>query len=192
MWVWKKNISKTQEDTWQQRMSAMPGAVFSEGFQAERLNLDVYVETEGEAVLLQKCYGGKLEEVKTVDWVAATAPENTPPLIIRDKIVISASEDSEVLAALQAKYPERILLVFPAERAFGTGNHATTSTCLRMLCDEVKNKKGSCDNHERFRDVLDRDGARDGDDVADVAGSETHSHGETFGDFMERERRDEE
>lgn len=141
MWVWKKNISKTQEDTWQQRMSAMPGAVFSEGFQAERLNLDVYVETEGEAVLLQKCYGGKLEEVKTVDWVAATAPENTPPLIIRDRIVISASEDSEVLAALQAKYPERILLVFPAERAFGTGNHATTSTCLRMLCDEVKNKK---------------------------------------------------
>ena len=94
MWVWKKNISKTQEDTWQQRMSAMPGAVFSEGFQAERLNLDVYVETEGEAVLLQKCYGGKLEEVKTVDWVAATAPENTPPLIIRDKIVISIRSES--------------------------------------------------------------------------------------------------
>lgn len=141
MWNWKKNISKSQEDIWQQRMSMMPGAVFSEGFQAERLNLDVYVETEAEAILLQKCYGGKIEEVKTVDWVAATAPENTPPLIIRDKIVISASEDSEILTKLQAKYPERILLVFPAERAFGTGNHATTSTCLRMLCDEVENKK---------------------------------------------------
>lgn len=142
MWVWKKNIAKAQEEDWQQRMSNMPGAVFSEGFHAERLNLDVYVETDNEAILLQKCYGGKIEEVKTVDWVAATAPENTPPLIIRDKIVISASENPDVLAELQKKYPDRILLVFPAERAFGTGNHATTSTCLRMLCDEVNKQKG--------------------------------------------------
>lgn len=142
MWVWKKNIAKTNEEEWQERVKLMPGAVFSEGFHAERLNLDVYVDTAEEALVLQACYGGKTEEVKTIDWVAATAPENTPPLIIRDKIVISASEDPAVLAELKTKYPNRIILVFPAERAFGTGNHATTSTCLRMLCDEVKARRG--------------------------------------------------
>lgn len=142
MWVWKKNIAKANEEEWQERVKLMPGAVFSEGFHAERLNLDVYVDTAEEALVLQACYGGKTEEVKTIDWVAATAPENTPPLIIRDKIVISASEDPAVLAELKTKYPNRIILVFPAERAFGTGNHATTSTCLRMLCDEVKARRG--------------------------------------------------
>ena len=142
MWVWKKNIAKANEEEWQERVKNMPGAVFSEGFKAERLNLDVYVDTAEEALVLQACYGGKTEEVQTIDWVAATAPENTPPLIIRDKIVISASEAPEVLAELKAKYPNRIILVFPAERAFGTGNHATTSTCLRMLCDEIKARRG--------------------------------------------------
>lgn len=143
MWVWKKTIYKSNEDEWQDKLSEMEWVVFSEGFHAERVNIDVYTETEDAAIILQACYGGKVEPVTTVDWVAATAPENMPPLIIRDKLVISASADKDVLADLAAKYPNRIILTFPAERAFGTGNHATTSTCLRMLCDEVKSRKGS-------------------------------------------------
>ena len=141
MWVWKKIIAKSNEAEWQERVGNLPGAVFSEGFHAERLNIDVYTENEEEALVLAACYGGKTEAVQTVDWVAATAPENTPPLIIRDRLVISASSEPEVLDELRRKYPERIILSFPAERAFGTGNHATTSTCLRMLCDEVKSRK---------------------------------------------------
>lgn len=140
MWVWKKTIAKSHESDWQERVGNLPGAVFSEGFQAERLNIDVYTENEEEALVLAACYGGKTEAVQTVDWVAATAPENTPPLVIRDRLVISASSEPQVLEALQAQYPGRIILCFPAERAFGTGNHATTSTCLRMLCDEVKGR----------------------------------------------------
>ena len=139
MWVWKKSIAKANEELWQQRVGELPGAVFSEGFHAEKLNIDVYTESVEEALVLQACYGGNAEELTTIDWVAATAPENVPPLIIRDKIVISASADPAVLAALKERYPRRIILTFPAERAFGTGNHATTSTCLRMLCDHVRN-----------------------------------------------------
>ena len=138
MWVWKKSVAKAKEDEWQQRVGGIPGAVFSEGFHAERLNIDIYTENAEEALVLQVCYGGSVEKLSTTDWVAATAPENTPPLIIRDKLVISASSEPAVLADLQARYPKRIVLTFPAERAFGTGNHATTSTCLRMLCDHVR------------------------------------------------------
>lgn len=141
MWVWKKTIYKTNEDEWQEKLATMEWVVFSEGYHAERVNIDVYSEKEDEVLILQACYGGKIEAVTTVDWVAATAPENTPPLIIRDKLVISASADASILDELTNQYPDRIILTFPAERAFGTGNHATTSTCLRMLCDEVKARK---------------------------------------------------
>lgn len=138
MWQWHKTAPSGQEALWQQRLENVAGAVISAGFQASRLSIDVYTENAEEALVLQACYGGTVEELATVDWVAATAPENTPPLVIRDKIVISASADADVLAELRAKYPRRIILTFPAERAFGTGNHATTSTCLRMLCDHVR------------------------------------------------------
>lgn len=138
MWQWHKNAAVEAEPLWQERISKIPGGVISAGFHASRISIDVYTENLEEALVLQACYGGSVEELSTTDWVAATAPENTPPLIIRDKIVISASSDAAVLAELQAKYPRRIILTFPAERAFGTGNHATTSTCLRMLCDCTK------------------------------------------------------
>lgn len=142
MYLWSKSVAKTHEGEWQERIGRLPGAVISEAFHAERISLEVYTETRAEALVLQVCYGGKVQAVKTVDWVAHTAPENTPPLIIRDRLVISASDSPAVTEALHRRYPNRIILTVPAERAFGTGNHATTSTCLRMLCDEVNARKG--------------------------------------------------
>ena len=141
MWQWHKTAPAEQENSWQERVGNLPGCVISAGFHASRISVDVYTETAEEALVLKACYGGTVEEMVTMDWVAATAPENTPPLIIRDRMVISASADASVLDGLREKYPSRIILSFPAERAFGTGNHATTSTCLRMLCDHVKHLK---------------------------------------------------
>lgn len=141
MWLWHKIVPQHEEAKWQDITAPMPGAVLSAEYNAQKIRVEVYTETAEEAFVLQACYGGSSEQLKDVDWVAATAPENTPPLFIRDKIVISASDQPQVLEELRRKYPRRIILTFPAEMAFGTGNHATTSTCLRMLCDEVKNRK---------------------------------------------------
>lgn len=141
MWQWHKTASAEHEQLWQERLSACPGAVISAGFNAERISVDVYTESAEDALVLQACYGGSVTRLPDTDWVAATAPENTPPLIIRDKLVISASSHKEVLDELRKRYPGRIVLTFPAEQAFGTGNHATTSTCLRMLCDCVQEMK---------------------------------------------------
>lgn len=143
MWQWHKTASAEHEELWQQRLNDYPGAVISAGFHAERISIDVYTDTAEEALVLQACYGGNASALPETDWVAATAPENTPPLIIRDKIVISASANREILDDLESRYPGRIVLTFPAEQAFGTGNHATTSTCLRMLCDHVRQLKTS-------------------------------------------------
>ncbi len=141
MWVWHKTAGREHESLWQERLAAFPGAVISEGFAAERIAIDVYSEQQEELLVLMALYGGKAEAVTTTDWVAATAPENVPPLLIRDQLVICASEDSAVLEELRARYPKRHILCFPAERAFGTGNHATTSTCLRLLCDFAQAQK---------------------------------------------------
>ncbi len=141
MWVWHKTATKEHEEAWQERLARFPGAVISEGFAAERINIDVYSEVQEELLVLLALHGGKVEPVPTTDWVAATAPENVPPLLIRDQIVISTSEDAAVLAGLQQQYPRRHVLCFPAERAFGTGNHATTSSCLRLLCDYATAKR---------------------------------------------------
>ncbi len=141
MWVWHKTAGKEHEELWLERLAAFSGAVISEGFAAERISMDVYSEAQEELLVLVALYGGKVEEVTTTDWVAATAPENVPPLLIRNKLVISASENHEVLEALRHQYPKRHILCFPAERAFGTGNHATTSSCLRLLCDYAAEQK---------------------------------------------------
>lgn len=141
MWQWHKTASAENEAVWQERLADYPGSVISAGFRAERISVDVYTESAEEALVLQACYGGTATQLPDTDWVAATAPENTPPLMIRDKIVISASEKPEVLEDLRSRYPKRIILTFPAEQAFGTGNHATTSTCLRMLCDHAAGLK---------------------------------------------------
>ncbi len=135
MWVWHKTAGKEHEQLWQERLAAFPGAVVSEGFAAERIAIDVYSESQEELLVLMALHGGRVEVVPNIDWVAATAPENVPPLLIRDQLVISASEDDDRLEELRRRYPRRHVLCFPAERAFGTGNHATTSTCLRLLCD---------------------------------------------------------
>lgn len=137
MYLWHKTAAAEHEEEWQTRLQHVAGAVISAAFRAGRISLDVYTEQAEEALILQACYGGEVSQLPETDWVAATAPENTPPLMIRDRIVISASSKPEVLAELKDKYPKRIVLSFPAEQAFGTGNHATTSTCLRLLCDYV-------------------------------------------------------
>lgn len=138
MWHWYRTVPREQENDWQERIAGFPGAVISEDVNTpQKLCVEVYTETQEEALVLQACYDGTVEEEQTVDWVAATAPENTPPLLIRNRIVISAGDNPDTLRTLQQRYPERIVLSFPAEMAFGTGHHATTSTCLRMLCDEI-------------------------------------------------------
>lgn len=141
MWQWHKQASKVHEELWQERLQRFPGAVISAGWHAEMLALDVYTDTAEEALVLQALWGGQATPLPDTDWVAATAPENTPPLLIRDRIVISTSTDEATLGELRRRYRGRILLTFPAEQAFGTGNHATTSTCLRLLCDYAEDHR---------------------------------------------------
>jgi ribosomal protein L11 methyltransferase len=65
------------------------------------------------------------------------------PVKVRDVFVLTAEKRPKELAALRKANPKREIIVIPPEMAFGTGDHATTSTCLRLLVDVARARKGT-------------------------------------------------
>ena len=63
-----------------------------------------------------------------------------PPIKVRDKFLVTQAADPKELKRLEKAHPGRELLSLPPEMAFGTGDHATTSTCLRILVDIAKSR----------------------------------------------------
>jgi ribosomal protein L11 methyltransferase len=134
MLVWRKLTSAKWEDAWVERLSFLDPsrlAIFAlRG--AKSIRIEAYDLKKGEAQQLVKRFGGQLRELKKTDFVSANSAPR-PPLLIRDKRVIVRSEKEKAKCSRQ--FPHRSVLVIPAAMAFGTGDHATTATCLRMLCD---------------------------------------------------------
>ncbi|MDB0056433.1 50S ribosomal protein L11 methyltransferase [Akkermansiaceae bacterium] len=121
-------------DAWEERFYGNTNSVISEIKGGKTIRVEVYCETRKDAEEIQKLFGGSVRELKSKNW-ASMGPMNTTPIIIRDRLVISPLEDRE---ALIKEYLGREIIVVPAEMAFGTGDHPTTSTCLRLLVDHAK------------------------------------------------------
>lgn len=82
--------------------------------------IEVLSKTRREAAELQRGFGGTIETL-AADWLQRVAKQtSTRPLRIGSRLSVS-----------RTKGPNSI--VIPAEAAFGTGDHATTAMCLRML-----------------------------------------------------------
>jgi ribosomal protein L11 methyltransferase len=74
---------------------------------------------------LQREFGGSIEKLGA-DWLQQFARKSgAKPLRVGSRLVVSRSNEPKV------KGPRSV--VIPAEAAFGTGEHATTAMCLRML-----------------------------------------------------------
>ncbi len=141
MWSWSKTVSKEQEEAWNEKIQGNPNAAIIQNKGGKTVQVVVYCDTQDDAETLKACFGGKAEEVVTTDWVAAQNREVRAPLKIRDQIIITEQIDQAFLQKLAEEYPKRHILTVPAEMAFGTGDHATTSTCLRLICDYAKAHK---------------------------------------------------
>jgi len=61
-------------------------------------------------------------------------------LKIRDRLLVTPSTAEVELEEIRRQFPGRGVLSYPAGLAFGTGNHATTATCLRMVVDFAKDR----------------------------------------------------
>lgn len=127
-------------DAWEERFYGNDRSVISEIKGGKSMRVEVYCETEKEANLIQKQFGGNVRKLKNQNWVAFSAVDK-PPLKIRDVILVCSARELATADALRSKNPTKKVIQIPAEMAFGTGDHATTSTCLRFIVDIAREQK---------------------------------------------------
>ena len=97
---------------------------------AKRVTLEILCARESDARELCREYGGSIERLPP-DWLRHfTKQTHAKPLRIGSRLVILRAPEKKRTrrGAIQARR-----LVIPAETAFGTGEHATTAMCLRLL-----------------------------------------------------------
>ena len=141
MVLWSKLSGAQWIDAWEERFAGNPNFVLEYIKGGKSVRLQVYCATQKEAEAIKSQFGGSVRKVKDAEW--KKAPAAPKPLKVRDVFLVTAETGKKELAALKKEYPSRELIIIPPEMAFGTGDHATTSTCMRFLVDIAKERKGS-------------------------------------------------
>ena len=129
--MWRKLSAAQWEDVWWDRLSEFSDRLASTALPgAKTIRLEVFALTRAQAERLRANFGGSVSAQKTPRAVSAAV---RAPIRVRGKLVVVTSERER---AAVAKMPGAgRALVIPAGMAFGTGDHATTATCLRFLAD---------------------------------------------------------
>jgi ribosomal protein L11 methyltransferase len=140
LFAWKKLASAKWEDAWMERLSVIDPTRLSVTSLPGRksIRLEAWSLSKSEAASLVKQFGGQVRPLKPGPPVIKAPPR--APIRIRESLLIVSSEREKKSAAKLAG-GRRILLV-PAAMAFGTGEHATTSCCLRFLSDAADSLRG--------------------------------------------------
>ena len=139
MFIWSKLSSTKWEDAWEERFHAAANTnlVISLLPGGKRIRVDVYCHRKENALAIQKQFGGSVRELKKENWAALSA-KSLKPIHVRGRLIIAHT--AEMAEQLRREHPDMQVLCIPGEMAFGTGEHATTSTCLRLLVDFAKNR----------------------------------------------------
>lgn len=132
MRAWRKITSPRQVECWAQRLEAFgpERLVITETGRSARL--EIFEVTEVEAAALCRQFGGQIRDLaaSTADWARSVVQHR--PISIRRRLLVYNAEPTPETQAKNGK-----ALYIPAGMAFGTGDHATTATCLRLLCDRA-------------------------------------------------------
>lgn len=130
MYRWTRLSSQKWEDVWTERLQFLdPGALMMLTWPESRaLKIEAFCDKKT-ATALVKRFGGRATKLAAQVWTGV--PERPrAPLSIRGKLRIYSDEASWK----DASDPDSAIYI-PAGMAFGTGDHATTATCLRLLTD---------------------------------------------------------
>lgn len=142
-WSWTKTTAAKWERAWTERLEGNPNASIEKNKGGKTIRITIYCDCEDDALFLKENLGGRVAEIHIQDWVAAQNRCERAPLKIRNSLIITEQNSPQQLEKLQTQYPKRKIITVPAEMAFGTGDHATTSSCLRYLSDFAHTQKGN-------------------------------------------------
>ena len=128
-WVWRKLASAKWEDAWIERLAGFADRLAISGLAgAKTIRLEIFQLSKADAEKLRRMFGGNVAPQKK--WSPQIAGKPRPPIRVRGKLVVVASEHERAVAGKGIP-----ALLIPAGMAFGTGEHATTAMCLRLLAD---------------------------------------------------------
>jgi ribosomal protein L11 methyltransferase len=96
----------------------------------ERVTLEIVCATGRDACKLLREFGGSIERLQR-DWLQHFAKRaQAKPLRVGSRLVVLRALEKKVAPSQTTQARP---LIIPAETAFGTGEHATTAMCLRLL-----------------------------------------------------------
>jgi ribosomal protein L11 methyltransferase len=138
MYVWSKLSSAKWEDAWEERFHAAANTslVITRFPNSQTIKVQVFCHRKENAETIQKMFGGTVRELKRQNWQALSA-RSLKPIAVRGGLTVCHTP--EAAEGWKKKHPDHRVLCIPGEMAFGTGDHATTANCLRLLVDFAKN-----------------------------------------------------
>ena len=129
--VWRKLSPAKWEDVWQERLSWLGQRLVMILLSGMRtLRLEAHQLTKAEADLLTSEFGGEVRAAKPLT-AQDLEPVPRPALSIRSRLWVVGTDPERLAHVAKGQ----ACLCIPATVAFGTGDHATTATCLRLLVD---------------------------------------------------------
>ncbi|MEM9015363.1 MAG: 50S ribosomal protein L11 methyltransferase [Verrucomicrobiota bacterium] len=143
LYRWSKFVDEDQLEEWEARliMAEVPFTA-EKPINRKRWQLSSYAISRDHADQWRAQFGGGVTEVRPMDWQPSAESGAESVLKIRDALVVCEAEDESVWQSFRDRYPNRIVLSFPPQLAFGTGGHPTTAGCLRFLADIAKERAG--------------------------------------------------
>ncbi|MFM8764130.1 MAG: 50S ribosomal protein L11 methyltransferase, partial [Spartobacteria bacterium] len=132
MYRWTRQSTQRMEEDWYARLSHIDPEHVVMLTQPESSGLKIQVFGDKKTVeQLVRDFGGKMTHLSPEVWTGGKA---RAPLSIRGRLRVHS--DDATFRVLENTGRD---IFIPAGMAFGTGDHATTATCLRLLCDIVPN-----------------------------------------------------
>jgi ribosomal protein L11 methyltransferase len=132
---WTRLSSIKWEDAWVERLRFLEpsNVVFVTWANSRALKIEAYCDQRRARELVSR-FGGRATKVQKDIWTGDPARPRGP-LSIRGKLKVFS--DRRAWRTWRQSRSKQAGIFIPAGMAFGTGEHTTTATCLRLLADLV-------------------------------------------------------